>query len=205
MLPISMEAGGKTVEPAISPIVEIPQLSDPSPWYLGAGLVRLRYYGCRSSCEFEDITYGMMMRGGYEYNRYIGIEGRAMWTGWEDEGAALKHHFGIFLKPMVPVGEDFNLYGLVGYGHTKIGGDYARAALDESGFSWGVGFEYDLSDREHDREDNVRYDREFDGQADQERGWGLFIDYQRLLVGKQNVGGGDVDLDVISFGITYDF
>ncbi|HEO98278.1 MAG: porin family protein [Campylobacterales bacterium] len=201
----TLYAGGKITAPAISPVIEIPPLVDPSPWYLGAGLVKLDYKGCHNSCEFEDVTYGMMVRGGYEFNQYIGLEARGMWTGWEAEGAELEHHFGIFMKPMVPVSENFNAYGLLGYGKTKIGGTYERAAMDESGFSWGIGIEYDLSDREDDEEENTRYNREFDGQADQEKGWGIFIDYQQLLVNKQNLGRGEVDLHVFSFGVTYDF
>ncbi|MDM5271316.1 outer membrane beta-barrel protein [Sulfurovum sp. zt1-1] len=201
----TLYAGGKNIAPVLSPVAEIPQFRDPSPWYMGVGLVKLNYNGCRSNCEFEDITYGMMVRGGYEYNQHIGLEARGIWTGWEAEGAELEHHFGIFLKPMAPVGEDFNVYGLLGYGKTKIGGSYERAAMDESGFSWGVGIEYDLSGKEDDKEEYTIYDRAFDGQADQEKGWGIFIDYEVPLVNKQNAGGGDVDLYVISFGVTYDF
>jgi len=201
----TLYAGGKNIAPALSPVIEIPPLEDPSPWYLGVGLIKLNYNAHRNVCKFEDITYGMMARGGYEFNQYIGLEARGMWTGWEAEGAELEHHFGMFLKPMLPLGEDFNIYGLLGYGKTKIGGTYGSAAMDESGFSWGLGIEYDLSDKEDDREENTYYKRAFDGQADQENGWGIFIDYQRLLVNKQNAGGGDADLYVISVGVTYDF
>ena len=198
--------GGKNMAPVEAPVVSIEAI-DPSPWYVGVGLISYCYEGCNisSTCTFEEKGYGLMARAGYEYNEYIGVEARAMWAGWDAPYAALEHHVGIFLKPMLPISEDFNLYGLLGYGHTKIDGDYARAAMDESGFSWGIGLEYDLSEKKDDRIVDANYDREFDGQADQEKGWGLFIDYQQLLVNKQNVSGADVDLCVISFGVTYDF
>ena len=53
---------------------------------------------------------------------------------------------------------------------------------------------------EDDREEDTLYEGGFDGQGDQERGWGLFVDYQRLLI-KSDVP----DMDVVSAGVTYDF
>jgi OOP family OmpA-OmpF porin len=91
---------------------------------------------------------------------------------------------------------------LAGYGYTKNLGSGERLEYfdDDWGFSAGLGFEYDLSDRKSDFLENTAYDREFDGYADQGRGWSLFIDYQRLLI-KSDVP----DLDMISAGVRYDF
>jgi len=195
--------GGKNIAPVaavISPIAT----EDPSPWYIGAGLVLGKWYRKTDSCEYEDVTYGLMVRGGYEWNQYIGIEARALGTFWGADplGGEKLQHVGIFAKPSYPLGEDFNIYGLAGYGWTKstTGGNGNLPEIDEKGFSWGVGLEYDLSDKDDDFDDNTNYDRLFDGQADQEKGWGLFVDYQRLLV-----KSGMPDMDVISVGVTYDF
>jgi OOP family OmpA-OmpF porin len=100
------------------------------------------------------------------------------------------------------VAESVNIYALLGYGYTKNLGNGARLDYfdSDSGFSAGLGLEYDLSDREGDREENANYDRGFDGYADQGKGWSLFLDYQRLLI-KSDVP----DLDAISFGVRYDF
>jgi len=72
--------------------------------------------------------------------------------------------------------------------------------MDDNGFSAGFGLEYDLSDKRDDYDRNIYYPEGFDGQGDQEMGWGLFVDYQRLLI-DSNIP----DLDVVSAGVTYDF
>lgn len=200
--------GGKNLAPIAAPVVPI-VTEDISPWYLGAGLVWANFLKdpCSltdPSCRYEDTTYGIMVRGGYDINQYFGIEGRFIDT-FIDEGpygGAPLLHVGLFLKPQYPVSENVNIYGLLGYGYTKNLGNGARLDYfdDDWGFSAGVGIEYDLSDREGDRVENGGYDRAFDGYADQGRGWSLFLDYQRLLIES------DVpDMDVISFGVRYDF
>ncbi len=198
-------AGGKGVILAAAPVVPIETI-DPSPWYLGAGLVWAKLSGCdiNPTCEYEDVTYGAMLRGGYEYNQYFGVEARYIHTFLDEGpyGGTPLAHIGLYLKPQYPVSERVNVYALLGYGYTENLGNGARLDYfdSDSGFSAGLGLEYDLSDREGDREENAQYDREFDGYADQGRGWSLFLDYQRLLI-KSDVP----DLDAISFGVRYDF
>ena len=211
-LSVSLLAGGKAgIAPAIVPIIPIfpsddVDKIDPNAWYVGVGLVMGKYTGdCGEGCPYEDVTYGMLVRVGYEWNQYIGVEARALRTFWGEDpnpfGGETLGHVGLFAKPTYPIGEDFNVYGLWGYGRTKT---YTKSPylpkIDEYGFSYGFGLEYDLSSKEDDYDSNTNYDRPFDGQADQEKGWGLFIDYQRLLV-----KAGIPDMDVIAIGITYDF
>ena len=199
--------GGKNLSAVATPIVPI-ELEDISPWYLGAGFVwaKLSDGECNSvpGCTYEDTTYGLMVRGGYEFNQYFGIEARYIDTFLDEGpyGGTPLMHVGIFAKPQYPVSERINLYGLLGYGYTKNLGNGARLNYfdDGSGFSAGAGIEYDLSDREGDRIENGNYERTFDGYADQGKGWSLFLDYQRLLI-KSDIP----DLDAVSFGIRYDF
>ena len=204
-LSISLHAGGKGVIPVVVPVEPIPAVS-PVPVYLGLGLVYGRYSGCNTpGCNYEDVTYGALLRLGYEWNQYIGVEARLLATFWgaDSLGGEKLQHLGIYAKPMYPISEDFNVYGLLGYGWTKTKTELRGSLLpklNESGFSAGAGLEYDLSDKDDDLIDDGVYDREFDGQADQEKGWGLFVDYQRLLI-KSDVP----DLDVVSAGVTYDF
>ena len=144
-----------------------------------------------------------MARVGYEFNQYLGFEARYIATFW-DEGSVYGQkleHFGLFMKPMMPFNENFNLYGLLGYGWTQTNTSAViNKAIDDNGFSAGVGLEYDLSDKRDDYDRNIYYPEGFDGQGDQEKGWGLFVDYQRLLIDS------DIpDLDVVSAGVTYDF
>lgn len=201
----SMSYGGsKMVSPTDAPVEPVPVLQNPVPVYLGLGLLWGKYSNCTNNCTYEDATFGALLRGGYEWNQYIGLEARMLATffGNDTDGGQTLRHIGLFAKPMYPINEDFNVYGLLGYGWTKTytGGNKRLSTVDESGFSAGLGLEYDLFDNDDDQDDETMYDRGFDGQADQEKGWGLFVDYQRLLI-KSDVP----DIDVVSAGVTYDF
>ncbi len=206
-LSTSIWAGGKVVAPIEAPVEPIPVLNTPSPVYLGLGLLFGKYSGiCGSpTCPYEDATYGALVRAGYDFSQYLGLEARLLGTFFGDDaqGGQRLRHLGLFVKPMYPLGEDFNVYGLLGYGWTKskvTAKGTSLKAFNDHGFSAGVGLEYDLSDMEDDREEDTLYENGFDGQGDQERGWGLFVDYQRLLI-KSDIP----DMDVVSGGVTYDF
>lgn len=208
---------GKSIVQADEMIVAIPAEVNPIPFYIGVGLL---WSGTSRDCRFcdyidgtprpgngirlEDDTWGGIIRAGYEYNQYIGIEARALKASINGDFLETTH-YGIFLKPMIPVGEQMNVYGLLGYGWTDIDTTGGCSILNETysydGFSYGIGLEYDLSDRESDREEGD-YDRAFDGQADQEKGWGLWIDYQNLM---NNEGPNNYKSNIVTFGVTYDF
>lgn len=195
-------AGGKAVAPVEAEVLPVPE--DISPWYLGVGLVAAKFHACGNGCTYEDLTYGAMLRGGYDFNQYFGLEARGIRTFLDKgpfDGVPLQH-IGLYAKPQYPISERVNMYGLAGYGYTENLGNGARLNYFDTdhGFSAGIGFEYDFSDKEGDFEKKANYDRTFDGYADQGRGWSLFIDYQRLLI-KSNVP----DMDVISVGLRYDF
>lgn len=194
--------GGGNIAP-VAPIEEI----DPNPFYVGVGLM---WAGLSKDCfcppdqitRLKDSTWGGIIRAGYEYNQYWGIEARALRTSIDRDWSGTTTHYGIFLKPMMPVGEQMNIYGLIGYGHTEITDcPDLKDEFTHDGLSYGVGLEYDLSDRESDREEGV-YDRPFDGHGDQEKGWGLWVDYQNLM---HNEGPNNYKANIVSFGITYDF
>ena len=202
ILSTGVNAGGKYVTPAEA--VVIPVSGDYSAWYLGAGLVRANFHACGHGCTYEDVTYGAMLRGGYDFNAYFGVEARAMRTFMAEGplGGVPLQHIGLYLKPQYPISERISIYGLLGYGYTENLGNGARLGYfdNESGLSAGIGLEYDLSGKEGDLDNNAHYDRAFDGHADQGRGWSLFVDYQRLLI-KSDAP----DMDIISAGARYDF
>jgi len=192
-------------EAVVIPIPPIVVLKQVNPIYIGLGALLGRYYHCGSDdCKYEDLTVGGLVRAGIDWNQYMGMEARVLATFLEEDelGGQLLRHGGLYLKPMLPFGEDTNLYGLVGYGWTKTytGGNQKLATIDEGGLSVGLGIEYDFSTKDDDRDEDTEYEREFDGKGNQEKGISLFVDYQRLLV-KQDIP----DLDVVSTGITYDF
>ena len=189
--------GGGDFVPVVEPVVVVPPMPvETSGVYVGVGIVATHFDGvCVCGNDYEDYTYGALLRVGYDYNNYIGFEARALTSQIEDEGAKIKSHYGVFIKPQYHIRDDINVYGLLGYAKTEVGD---TVNIDKSGFSWGVGLEYDLSS--DTKEDGV-YNRAFDGQGNQEKGWGVFVDYQRLLQ-KDNYPH---DIDVLSFGISYDF
>ena len=181
-----LHAGGdKMIAPATTPV----EVVDPSSWYLGAGLVRATFSACNRGCTYEDITYGVMIRGGYDFNDYFGIEARFIYTflGEGPFGGAPLMHAGVFLKPQFPLGERINLYGLLGYGYTKNLGNGARLRYfdDGWGFSAGIGMEYRLSEKK----------RATDTEHTSNGEWRLFIEYQKLLF-KSN----EPDMSILSFG-----
>ena len=165
--------------------------------YVGLGLTAAQYKpncNCPTS-NSRDRTAGVMGKVGYDFNQYIGVEARGIRTNWKaQEGGKIKHA-GVFVKPMYPVTNDLNVYALAGYAKTTTQGSLPR--VNAKTFAWGTGVEYDLFS---DTAKNGRYARDFDGQGDQEGGFGLFTEYERLVQ-----KSGSPDLDTVSFGITYDF
>jgi len=206
--------GGGVVAPVGVVVAPISEQIDPNPFYVGVGIL---WAGVSRDCieegcptiRLKDSTWGGIIRAGYDYNQYIGIEARALKATIDSDWAETTH-YGIFLKPMIPVGEQMNIYGLLGYGHTEIKVDcLIQETFKHDGFSYGIGLEYDLSDKEDDYEahkenegDVLEFDRPFDGHGDQEKGWGLWVDWQNLM---HNEGPDNYKTNIVSFGVTYDF
>jgi OOP family OmpA-OmpF porin len=166
-------------------------------FYAGLGITATRYKtSCRSRCANAGIdkTIGILGRVGYDFNQYIGLEARGIKTSLKDNGGTVKHA-GVFIKPMLPIGDKSNLYGLVGLAKTTTQGKLQRT--DAETLALGAGIEVDLS---KDSPKDGRYNREFDGQGDQEKGIGLFVDYEKMVV-----KSGAPALDALSAGLTYDF
>jgi len=186
----------ETDTPPPPPSVE-PKSIRANGFYAGIGLSAARYdpnCNCKSSKGETDRTSGVMGRVGYDFNKYVGIEARAIRTNWRSNGGKIKHG-GIFLKPMIPVSNQANIYGLLGYAQTETEGKLRK--VDSKNFAWGAGVEYDLS---RDEAKEGRYSRDFDGKGDQEKGLGVFADYERLIQKSQSP-----NLDTVNVGVTYDF
>jgi hypothetical protein len=199
--------------PTPTPIVQIPT-PQPKPqpkksiysngFYVGLGITGTRYNGsCKCTTSTSSIptkvtnretNIALLGRVGYDFNQYIGIEVRGMKSIAREKDFSLSH-IGLFLKPMIPIGNITNFYTLIGVAKTKTNGNIPK--VDAESIAYGGGFEIDLS---KDVPKNGRYSREFNGKGDQESGIGLFIDYERLVAKKSSP-----DLDSISAGVTYDF
>lgn len=186
------------VAPVVAPIVPPkPQDIDVNGLYVALGLT-LAQFDPRCNCNGHeastDKTAGVIGRVGYDFNQYVGVEARGIRTNWKANGGTIKH-LGLFVKPMYPVSTDVNVYALGGYAKTTTPSDIRR--VDANTFAWGAGLEYDLA---KDVKKDGLYDRAFDGYGDQEGGFGLFADYERLVQ-----KSGSPDFDTINFGLTYDF
>jgi len=166
-------------------------------FYAGLGITATRYKtSCSTRCANSgtDKTIGILGRVGYDFNKYIGLEARGIKTSLKNDGGTVKH-VGVFIKPMLPIGDKTNIYGLVGIAKTTTEGRLQRT--DAETLALGAGVELDLS---KDSPKNGRYNREFDGKGDQEKGVGIFVDYEKMVV-----KSGAPALDALSAGLTYDF
>ena len=182
-----------------TPVIPTPIINNilPLGLYVAAGLTAARYDpDCNCPVIGEvDKTGGLIGRVGYDFNKFLGLEARAIKTKWSSEGGDFEH-YGAFLKPMYPVSNDINVYGLAGYAKTQTAGG-TRRKTDTEALAWGLGFEYDFGE---DTPKKGKYSRTFDGYGDQEGGWGFFADYERLVQ-----KSGSPDFDTLNAGITYDF
>jgi len=197
----SSYAGGKFVEPVEAPVAPIVDTINPLPLYVGLGLVAAavsKDCPCADADRQKDMTYGGLVRVGWDFNQYIGLEARYMNASMEKDFSTTTH-YGIFAKPQYHITNQMNVYGLVGYGETRVEGCALNdGELKESGLSYGLGFEYDFGSDEN----LGQYNRMFDGQGDQEKGWGIWADYQNLF---HNEGTYNVKTNIFSVGVTYDF
>ncbi len=135
----------KEVEPAVVPIV----VEDDSSFYVGAA-----YSYVDAEVDGEETGNGYSLLAGYNYNKYIAVEGRFTSTVGDmdvenDRSSRNRpdgeyerevYSYGLFLKPQLPIGDAFTVYGLLGYGSV-----IARAA-DESGLQLGIGAKYSVTD-----------------------------------------------------------
>ena len=158
----------------------------PSALHVGLGTVDIT--------RSREHTLGVTAIIGYDFNAYMGVEARGMITSLDPSGGDVQH-YGAFLKPSFPIVDGLSIYGLGGIAKTKTKGSFSIA--DVSGLAFGAGLEYILSD---DKKKESKYNRKFNGEADQKKGFGVFTDYERLYYKK-----GSHDLDTLSIGITYDF
>jgi len=193
----------------VAPVVVAPAVVkniNPSGFYAGLGIAAAQYdpncncqttttgAGVKSRKSSKDRSAGLMARVGYDFNKYIGIEARGIRTNWKANGGKVQHA-GVFVKPMIPVSDATNVYGLAGYAKTKTQGGLRKT--NATGLALGVGVEVDLS---KDTPKEGKYGRPFDGKGNQEKGLGVFADYERMLI-----KSGAPKLDAVSAGVTYDF
>ena len=156
-----------------------------------------------------DDDFGeIMLQAGYKFNAYVAVEGR-YWAGVND-GSFLNPNdvirdaeygmsvdsWGIYVKPMYPVTEAFDVYALLGYASTTADidqGNWDYVTDDVDGFSWGLGVAYSFNNNVSIFADYVNlYDDTSDYDVDVVNG---------VLVS----GETDRTIDTINVGVTYQF
>ncbi len=159
-------AGGDFTTP-VEPEVTIPEVDESTgSFYVGAGY---SYMNLDAVTEHDGDE--VLLLAGYNFNEYIGVEAR--YAGLTDCLA----NTAIYVKPMYPI-DDAKVYALLGYGEAT----YDNGVVDnsESGFQWGLGANYAVTE-------NI----------------GLFADYTNLY--DDTFAGVDSTVDAINVGVTYTF
>jgi len=131
--------------------------------------------------KVDSTTYGVNLKLGYDFNEFIGLEAKYIYTPWKDKDKTLKH-YGIYLKPSYPVTENFDVYALLGYGKTEC----ETLKDSQKGFAWGVGASYS-------------FDKRVEGKKD---GLGVYVEYLRPL---KKTGNKDITIDMVNAGVQYNW
>ncbi|MCD6654872.1 MAG: porin family protein [Sulfurovum sp.] len=193
----------------VEPEVTVPEVVEAAP-FPGAFYVGLGYSYMKAESdpfmleEFDNVevsegditSNSLLLLAGYKYNQYLGLEARYTMNLGDPEfdyGSLPAidldgdmTNIGIYAKGMYPVTEAIDVYALLGYGQVTIDTDLF-GDLSESGFQWGLGASYAVTE-------NI----------------GVFADYTRLyddtgFDGLLDVEGVDIAVDSINVGMTYTF
>jgi opacity protein-like surface antigen len=195
----------------VEPVVETPMVMEaPSTGglYLGVGYSLLKsdanFFDVNHNgsaiptINFDDDYSAMMFQAGYNFNPYVSVEAR-YWVGLTDNSFTITGNtfdsdasaWGVYLKPIYPVTDAFDIYALLGYGsvtvnNVKIGG--LNRDFDIDGFSWGVGASYSVTE-------NIAFSVDY-------------VDFQDddiTFRGTNTSGTFNHAFDSINFGVNYQF
>ena len=183
----SISFAGGDIAPAPVMVDEV----DNSSFYLGLALSAVSTRDADVSMDIfngkdgQDRLGNLTFQAGYNFNKYIAVEGRYTTTIADDDSVEMDG-WSLFVKPQYPVTEDFNIYALIGFGGVSMdpaGNKYVD--VDDSGFQWGIGASYDFTD-------NIA----------------VFFDYTNLANDMDGIywdGALQVDADAFNLGVTYKF
>ncbi len=188
----SFAVAGGDIAPVEEPVVVEPVVTDAG-FYLGLGygLLNTEATDVASPVNFDENFDEIMFQAGYKFNSYIAVEGR-YWAGLDSTIDDVTPYdmsvdaWGIYVKPMYPVTDAFDVYALLGYASSAGSFSDAPDTDDQDGFSWGLGAAYSFTD-------NIA----------------VFVDYVSLYDDQPNAAfdttGIDAQIDTWNFGVTYQF
>jgi len=134
-------------------VVEKP--AEPSGLYIAGGLTDVAVHTADRANLFgdekgQDRQIGFTGKVGYDFMDYLGAELRGTYGIAKDNGNKFKQ-IGAYLKPNYDVTDEINLYGLLGASKTNAG------VGSDTGFSYGAGLDYGISDKVSVFTDVVNY------------------------------------------------
>ena len=118
--------------------------------------------------EADDANLGALQgRLGYKFNPYLAIEGEAAFGISDDTVSGvdveLKHEVGVFGVVIAPLSPSFDLFARAGYSGATF--DTTLGEADTDGFAYGVGGQYNVTEKDGVRLDWTRHDHD-DVEAD---------------------------------------
>ena len=138
----SASYAGKNVMETESPVAPVTV-----PFYIGVGGVMgmvstdCACQGAAGVRKYDTTNYGGLLRVGYDFNPYFGIEARAL-RSQLSQLFATTTHVGLYAKPQLHITDAINVYGLVGYGYTQVDCKFQTKPLYKgAGWSFGGGIE----------------------------------------------------------------
>jgi len=141
--PVPAPAPAPAPKPAPAPVA-VPPVPAPN-FYFGLGATALKAKQDVAP-TFSDKQTGITARLGYDFMDYLGAElrGTSALSGADTGNEKIKQ-YGAYLKPNIDLTDSLNLYGLLGA--SKVNMSNPGAPTDkESGFSYGLGLDYGVSD-----------------------------------------------------------
>ena len=218
----SFAVAGGDIAPVEEPVVVVEPVITDGGFYLGLAYSLMNVdlsvtgedlYGSYDQNLVDEDFNEIMLQAGYKFNSYVAVEGR-YWFGLDSTVDALSSAvtgdayddtsfdaWGIYVKPMYPVTDAFDIYALLGYASTEMSHDvYAHRnnnidrvtvksdSLD--GFSWGLGGAYSFTDN-----------------------LAVFVDYVSVYDDSNNLADtantwdneADFTISTWNFGVTYQF
>lgn len=176
---------------AAEPVESMYMDTDKSSFYVGIGMAATSTRDSSVSLSFTSVKEGQDRLGnvtflaGYNINRYFAVEGRYT-TTFTDEDLVEMDSLSIYAKPQYPLNESLSFYVLLGYGVVTMDPvNGSSVDVDDSGFQWGLGVNYEVAN-------NIS----------------IFMDYTSLaseMDGEYYNGALKVDADQINVGVTYKY
>jgi len=150
-----------------TPVKPVPVVVPAKNFYFGLGATALKAKTdvdvTNGIPEAEDSQTGITARLGYDFMDYLGAELRGTTAiSGEDTGAEKIKQYGAYLKPNIDLTDSLNLYGLLGISKVNMSNPLGSPSDKESGFSYGLGLDYDVSDSFSVFLDAVNYLRKAD-------------------------------------------